>query len=133
VHEAGDAVIGRKLAQSCDAVSIVRKGDSIGHAVIAVPWETVAVWDARGRWRRYESICRGRIMALMAGAETEIVILGESAGGDSYDRSEIDAMIAFELGTVAGGRLGARGGGYGCEQRGYATATERQSSTSPTL
>src|SRR5690349_7214634 len=92
-HEAGHAVIGRVMGQSCGACSIVQAGNSFGHSVCADPWKTVADWDERGRWRSYESIMRGRILAFMAGAEAEIEFFGACGGGDSTRCTEMPPAI----------------------------------------
>lgn len=107
IHEAGHAVIGRILDLRCGGVTIVKneaEGEA-GHAIIANPWATVIAWEQRlyeqvehrgeaAKYRNFRSAFRGTIMARMAGAEAENVILGACQGGDSYDRSDIEQMAA---------------------------------------
>lgn len=102
VHEAGHAVVGRKLGIVCGPATIVADDDSAGHSITADPWVTVQAWDVRERWRgdNYRSAMIGRILAVMAGAEAERVLLGECEGGDEEDEYQVGMMI-----YSIGGRL----------------------------
>lgn len=105
VHEAGHAVIGRILRQTCGSASIVRdeeQGEE-GHAIIEDPWKTLWAWEQAyfkcaelglpaPRLRGAESAFRGKMLSVMAGAEAEIALLGRCRGGDGNDRNEIDWM-----------------------------------------
>lgn len=93
-HEAGHAVIGRRMGLVCGGATIVANEDEgeAGHAICADPWVTVQAWDDAGRWRDYGHALLGRIITYMAGAETERLIYGDCAGGDIDDRRQIDRM-----------------------------------------
>lgn len=98
VHEAGHAVIGRILKQVCGSVTIVPDHDSLGHSIAADPFVTMSAWEEQGRYRDEASVFRGRMLAMMAGAEAEVAILGRCAGGDGDDRREIEWMAISGLG-----------------------------------
>lgn len=91
IHEAGHAVIARALGLSCGAATILPNEDEgeAGHAEIDDPWRTAFDWEHRGRYRDCRLAFRGRILASMAGAEGETVLLGRCAVGDGFDRTEI--------------------------------------------
>lgn len=94
VHEAGHAVIGRVLGLLCGAATIVSnetKGEA-GHAIVDKQWVTWEAWQKRGKFRELHSVARGGILALMAGAEAEIELLGRCAGGDGDDRIRIQII-----------------------------------------
>jgi len=92
IHEAGHAVIGRVLGLLCGHATITPDDDSGGHSIIADAQEVVQLWETTGRFREHVSAWRGRIMAMQAGVEVEIEILGTCCGGDGMDRSQIALM-----------------------------------------
>jgi ATP-dependent Zn protease len=100
VHEAGHAVIARVLTLSAGSVTIKpeyarRAGElsSAGHAITDEPNACIYQWARRGKVRDAKNaMWFGRIVAFMAGAEAEIVILGSTMGGDGDDRYQIDLM-----------------------------------------
>lgn len=92
-HEAGHAVIGRRLGMICGPATIHADDDSAGHSITADPWAIQAVWKEREKYREFESVVRGRIITFMAGHETECEILGNDAGGDGTDRYWIGRMM----------------------------------------
>jgi len=105
IHEAGHAVIGRVLGLSCGGASIIANEaeDEAGHAIIHDPWATVSRWESAFRAKVEQGIVplrcrearlafRGTIIARVAGAEAEAVLLGVCAGGDGYDREQIEMM-----------------------------------------
>jgi ATP-dependent Zn protease len=98
-HEAGHAVIGRKMGLVCGGATIVPNEDEgeAGHSIAADPWATVEAWWNAGRDRDYEHALLGRIVTYMAGAETECVVYGHCVGGDDDDRRQI-AYMADALG-----------------------------------
>jgi hypothetical protein len=80
---------------TCGSASIADSGQFAGEANIEDPDIIAGYWRERGRLRvlrDYQLLMRGRIMAFMAGAETEVVLLGSFAGGDEEDRYQIDWM-----------------------------------------
>src|SRR5262245_49391183 len=97
IHEAGHAVIGRVLGLTCGPATIIpnEQENEAGHAILEDPWLTYADWEARGKRRGDEmnSILFGRVLALMAGAEAERVILGCCRGGDGNDRYDINSIV----------------------------------------
>ncbi|MDO9416219.1 hypothetical protein [Pararhizobium sp.] len=94
IHEAGHAVVGRALGMACGHVTIVKDDDSAGHSITDDPYFILQAWEDAGRYRDFSSVMTGRIMAYMAGAEAETVILGFSRGGDGDDREQ--AMLMAE-------------------------------------
>ena len=115
-HEAGHAVIGRVLGLSCGSATIIAneaEGEA-GHAIVHDPWKTMSDWErpfqeaferraalngslclgdlAGVKLRNARSAFRGTILARMAGAEAENVILGVCQGGDGRDRHEIEML-----------------------------------------
>lgn len=105
IHEAGHAVIGRVLGLSCGSATIIANEaeDEAGHAVVYDPWKTASDWDQhlQEQWARglapskahgARSAFRGSIIARMAGAEAENEIVSQCAGGDGFDRDEIEQM-----------------------------------------
>jgi|SRR5208283_78764 len=99
-HKAGHAVIGRALGQVCGHTTIEHdlEESEASHGITADPWTTMSAWDATGRWRDYDTIMHGRIMAYMAGAEAEEVLLGDCAGADGEDRRQVALMLSTLLG-----------------------------------
>jgi hypothetical protein len=100
VHEAGHAAIGRVLALVCGGVSTepdFETGEA-GSAIIADHFACTYAWEKRGKVRTDDAALHGRIIAYMAGAESEVVILGLTQGGDGNDRCQIELM-AEELTT----------------------------------
>jgi ATP-dependent Zn protease len=102
-HEAGHAVIGRILGLTCGSATIVPDYDdgSAGNAVTEIE-RSAEDWDCRGRPGRWVSLCRARIMMLMADRESEIECLGKNgndAFGDGEDLRGIQDTIseAFSL------------------------------------
>jgi hypothetical protein len=88
IHEAGHAVIARVLGIACGRATIVPDLDDkiAGHAITYDQHATMHQWGQRGHWREVHYAVHGYILALMAGAEAEIVINGACAGGDGEDR-----------------------------------------------
>jgi ATP-dependent Zn protease len=93
VHEAGHAVIARRLMLVCGGTTIKADGGSAGHSVIEDPSECIDAWRQRGKERMNDDVAfHARILAYMAGAEAEIIILGSTQGGDGHDRDQIELM-----------------------------------------
>jgi hypothetical protein len=94
VHEAGHAVIGRVLGIPCGHATILADDESNGHNLAEPPYKILGRWwDDLGRYYREEAVAfHARIMAYMAGAEAERVLLGVCNGGDGNDLSEIAWM-----------------------------------------
>jgi ATP-dependent Zn protease len=92
VHEAGHAVIARMLTLSCGGASIRADHNSAGHAITHDPYKILHEWECRGKVRADNALWYGRILAFMAGAEAENVILGGCDGGDGDDRYQINLM-----------------------------------------
>jgi hypothetical protein len=93
-HEAGHAVIGRVLTVASGGVTIrpnFREG-AWGQNIVADPYACLYQWEKRGKVRTLDSVWRARIMTFMAGAETEVVLLGQTPAGDGWDRSQIGHM-----------------------------------------
>ena len=100
VHEAGHAVIARVLTLASGPASIVADPESAGHAITADPNVTVYEWGRRGKVRftpRPEMV--GRVLAYMAGAEAERVLLGKAGRGDGEDRWQI-ALMLEDIGPI---------------------------------
>ena len=95
-HEAGHAVVGRALGQACGPTTIEHDWEwsETFHGITADPWTTISAWGAIGRRRHYDTIMHGRIMAYMAGAEAEEVLVGDFAGSDGEDRRQIALMLS---------------------------------------
>jgi ATP-dependent Zn protease len=98
-HEAGHAVIARVLTLAAGGATI--KADytegSAGHTITLDPYACLDEWEKRGKVRdQADAVWHARIMAYMAGAEAEAVLLDRKAIGDGYDRREI-ARMAGEL------------------------------------
>jgi hypothetical protein len=100
IHEAGHAVIGRTMAQVCGDVMIIPDSDdnSAGLCIIADIYKTMRFWDHIRRWRTKKTLMKGRIMAMMAGAEAEREFFGEGDLGDGEDRRQIFIMIEDTFG-----------------------------------
>ncbi|HKM64639.1 MAG TPA: hypothetical protein VJY39_19340 [Acidisphaera sp.] len=101
-HEAGHAVVGRALGQACGPTTIEHDWEwsETFHGITADPWTTMSAWGAIGRRRHYDTIMHGRIMAYMAGAEAEGVLVGDCAEGDGEDRRQIALMLSTLLGEM---------------------------------
>lgn len=96
VHEAGHAVISRVLNMACGDVTIIPDFDdgSAGHALIFDPWEIAGLWERQNRYRKFDMVLHGRIMAMMAGAIAETVLIGHSQdGADGDDQRSIALMF----------------------------------------
>ncbi|MGI3902263.1 MAG: hypothetical protein ACRYGP_29960 [Janthinobacterium lividum] len=108
VHEAGHAVIGRKLGLDMGQASVLQDDDAAGHSIVGDPYVTLDRWWHEGRTHReFGSVVRARVMMLMAGAEVEIAILGrmqmvDSDTLDGEDRREIDRVMENHPGDPAG-------------------------------
>ncbi|WP_338833572.1 hypothetical protein [Bradyrhizobium septentrionale] len=105
-HEAGHAVIARVLTLACGGATIVPDYDdgSAGHSITEDPSECVYEWEKRGKVRdNPDAVLYARIIAFMAGAEAEQVLLGATQGGDGDDRDQIELMaaelVAIQLGA----------------------------------
>jgi ATP-dependent Zn protease len=94
IHEAAHAVIGRALGLTCGDATIAadEATGEAGFSICADPLEIAGHWDQRERYRDLSLIFRGRILAYMAGAEAERIILGDCQGGDGDDRRQIEMM-----------------------------------------
>jgi ATP-dependent Zn protease len=94
-HEAGHAVIARVLTLACGGATIVPNYDdsSAGHSITADQWTCLNEWQKRGKVRDSpDAVWHARIIAFMAGAEAEQVLLGATQGGDGDDRDQIELM-----------------------------------------
>jgi ATP-dependent Zn protease len=107
-HEAGHAVIGRVLTVASGGVTIRPSQDAWGQSIVADPYACLYQWEKRGKVRALDSVWRARIMAYMAGAETEIVLLGHPPAGDSWDRSQIGHMARELCYSPSWGKLEPR-------------------------
>jgi ATP-dependent Zn protease len=98
IHEAGHSVVGRVLTLLCGGTTIVPdyKDGAAGYTMIADHWDCEREWNKRGKLRGDNAVFHGRIMAYMAGAEAETVLLGSIIGGDDDDRRQIE-LIAEEF------------------------------------
>ena len=67
--------------------------DSAGHTRIEDPYIIQGWLDEDGKWREFDTIMRGRILAMMAGCEAEEECLGFCEGGDGEDRYQIALML----------------------------------------
>lgn len=95
IHEAGHAVIGRVLGLLCGCATIIPNESKAeaGYSICADPWATLSAWEKREKFRDARSAFCGRILAYMAGAESERELLGQCPVGDGDDRYQI-AMMA---------------------------------------
>ena len=93
-HEAGHAVIARVLTLLCGGATIVPNFETggAGHAITHDPLECASDWDRRDKLRHDSAVWHARIIAFMAGAEAEQVLLGATQGGDGDDRYQIKLM-----------------------------------------
>jgi hypothetical protein len=94
-HEASHAVVGRALTLHCEGATI--KPDYVlreaGHTICHDPWACLHQWEIRGKVRdNADAVLHGRIIAFMAGAEGEIILLGSTQMGDGNDRYQIGLM-----------------------------------------
>ncbi|WP_411904178.1 ATP-dependent metallopeptidase FtsH/Yme1/Tma family protein [Methylorubrum thiocyanatum] len=95
IHEAGHAVIGRKVTMVCGGATIKADDDldAAGHAIVADADTTWRAWEMREKFRDLTSVMRGRIITIQAGHEAEAEILGEPLTGDDDDRECAEAMV----------------------------------------
>lgn len=93
VHEAGHAVIGRALGMECGLVTIEPDSNSAGHSITLDPLHTLERREHIGRFREERSVLVGYIVSLMAGAESEGILLGHCQGGDGEDRRWLDFAL----------------------------------------
>jgi hypothetical protein len=96
-HEAGHVVIGRVLTVACGRATI--RPDYVkrvgGHAITKDPYSCLHEWEKRGCVRGPDAHLHARIMAFMAGAEVEKLLLNIEARGDRDDRIQIDLMAGL--------------------------------------
>lgn len=97
-HEAGHAVVGRVLTLVCGGATIVPdyEAGGAGHSITADPLVCETEWLRCGKLRHDNAVWHARIIAYMAGAEAEVVLLSATQGGDRDDRYQIE-MMAHEL------------------------------------
>ena len=114
-HEAGHAVIARVLTLACGGATVVPDYDAgeAGYSITADPWACVSEWEKRGKVRdNFDAVFHARIIAFMAGAEAEQVLLGATQGGDGDDRDQIELMavelMAVQLGDGSWSRIEPR-------------------------
>jgi ATP-dependent Zn protease len=95
-HEAGHAVIARVLTLVAGPVTIKRDYDerTAGFSITGDPYDCVYQWEKRGKVRDENAVWHARIMAVMAGHETEMELLGRSVGADGHDRRQIELMAS---------------------------------------
>ncbi len=95
VHEAGHAVIARRLDLYPGGVTIVGDHDegTAGWSFMPDAWAVAHAWEQKGKYRDPMVAFRGRIIAYMAGRESEIEILGWATDGDGNDRLQIALML----------------------------------------
>jgi hypothetical protein len=95
VHEAGHATIARVLTLAAGGATIranCQEG-SAGHTITLDAYACTEEWRKRGKVRdQPDAVWHARIMAYMAGAEAEAVLLDRTTIGDGYDRREIAQM-----------------------------------------
>ena len=93
-HEAGHAVVGRVLTLVCGLATIKPNYEQMqaGVSICADPYECEAEWQKRGKYRDGNAVWHARIIAYMAGAETEKELLGQEALGDADDQLQIELM-----------------------------------------
>ncbi len=94
-HEAGHAVIGRVLTLPCGGATIKRNYAEMteGYSIIHDPYACLWAWEKRGKVRGDNAVWHARIIALMAGAETERICLGLQPIGDGDDQRWIGLMM----------------------------------------
>lgn len=100
-HEAGHAVIGHALGIPFAYVTIEPDHDSAGHIIAADPYSIMEIWEERGKYRDASSASKAKIIGLMAGAETERVLLNLSPVGDEDDRDQIADLVEHGYFIVA--------------------------------
>ena len=93
-HEAGHAVVGRVLTLVCGLATIKPNYEQMqaGVSICADPYECEMEWQKRGKYRDGNAVWHARIIAYMAGAETEKELLGQEALGDADDQLQIELM-----------------------------------------
>lgn len=105
VHEAGHAVVGRKLGIPCGHVSIEVDEDSSGHSITGDVWDVISAWEARGKFRDVRSAYVGRILTMMAGTEAVLEIVGAiDELGDDDDLQQVVFMLD-DVGNLSYKRL----------------------------
>lgn len=87
-HEAGHAVIGRKLGLACGEATIIADDESLGGAIVGNPLRT---WERGDGSRRalVDAFC----ITLFAGAEAERLFSQETHCGDEEDRERITGIL----------------------------------------
>ena len=110
-HEAGHAVIARVLTLASGRASIrpnFIKGTA-GFHITHEPYTCMSAWEKRGKVRQSDAVFHARIVTYMAGAETELELLGRQAIGDGDDRLQIALMAerALPFATVGAIRAAA--------------------------
>jgi ATP-dependent Zn protease len=98
-HEAGHAVIARVLTLASGQATIKAnyRDCTAGYSITADPWTCIREWENRGKVRGFsDAVFHARIIAYMAGAETEAVLLEKDSIGDGDDRKQV-ALMAEEL------------------------------------
>lgn len=93
-------MIARVLTLMCGGASIEANHKSAGQSITEDHFIYNDEWRRRGKVRTDDAALHGRIMAFMAGAESEVVILGSTQGGDGTDRYQI-VLMSEELTTGA--------------------------------
>ena len=96
-HEAGHAVVAAVLGLAGGSVTIEPDHDSAGHTYVPDPWATLWHWEQRGKFRDASSAFLATVIARMAGAEAESVLLGQVALGDGDDRDQINLLAESEI------------------------------------
>jgi ATP-dependent Zn protease len=94
-HEAGHAVIGRVLTLLSGGATIEPdyEAESAGCAITENPHACERAWEKRGKVRYSLDVAlHAQIITSMAGAEAEIVLLGQTDGGAGHDRLKIGIM-----------------------------------------
>jgi hypothetical protein len=111
IHEAGHSTISRVLTLLSGPATIRAdyRGQSAGHAMTHDPWACIAAWQQRGKVsgdHEYEAAVRARIIAMMAGAESELLFYRNASDGDGAalpghhgsDRYDIEILATEHLG-----------------------------------
>jgi len=93
-HQAGHAVVGRILRLPCGGAALAQgRTADVGHAVIVDPWLAANNWwEVLEKQRPIEAAFRATIIALMAGREAELAILGYEFYDRQAERRDIERM-----------------------------------------